>query len=143
MRRVTGDAPPAVGTYDLIVVDEAHRGYTLDRELADAELGWRNENEYVSKYRQVIEYFDAVKVALTATPALHTTEIFGKPVYAYTYRQAVLDGVLIDHEPPIMEFYSRLEIVNPNVTRLTGRFEWSRARSADDGAPIEGAPSSE
>ncbi|GGK95648.1 type I restriction-modification system endonuclease [Deinococcus radiotolerans] len=102
VRRVTGDAPPAVGTYDLIVVDEAHRGYTLDRELADAELGWRNENEYVSKYRQVIEYFDAVKVALTATPALHTTEIFGKPVYAYTYRQAVLDGVLIDHEPPTL-----------------------------------------
>ncbi|GGS37099.1 type I restriction-modification system endonuclease [Deinococcus knuensis] len=101
-RRVTGDTPPSVGTYDLIVVDEAHRGYTLDRELADAELGWRSETEYVSRYRQVLEHFDAVKVALTATPALHTTQIFGKPVFTYTYRQAVLDGVLIDHEPPIL-----------------------------------------
>src|SRR5205823_3706076 len=46
------------------------------------------------------EHFDAVKIALTATPALHTTEIFGLPVFAYTYREAVLDGYLIDHEPP-------------------------------------------
>ena len=28
-------------------------------------------------FSTIIEYFDAVKVALTATPALHTTEIFG------------------------------------------------------------------
>ncbi|WP_197474666.1 type I restriction-modification system endonuclease [Deinococcus puniceus] len=104
VRRVlggAGDGPP-VGQYDLIVVDEAHRGYTLDKELSDVELGWRNEADYVSKYRQVLEHFDAVKVALTATPALHTTQIFGTPIYAYTYRDAVLDGVLIDHEPPIV-----------------------------------------
>ena len=91
---------PNVGTYDLVVVDEAHRGYTLDKDLADAELGWRGEADYVSKYRRVLEHFDAVKIALTATPALHTTEIFGLPVFAYTYREAVLDGYLIDHEPP-------------------------------------------
>lgn len=101
-RRVLGTEPPPVDTYDLIVVDEAHRGYTLDRDLAEAELGWRSEAEYVSKYRQVLEHFDAVKVALTATPALHTTQIFGLPVFAYTYREAVLDGVLIDHEPPLL-----------------------------------------
>jgi type I restriction enzyme, R subunit len=47
-----------------------------------------------------LDYFDAFKVGLTATPALHTTEIFGKPVYTYTYREAVLDGYLVDHEPP-------------------------------------------
>ncbi|PTA69000.1 type I restriction-modification system endonuclease [Deinococcus arcticus] len=102
VRRVLGETPPSVGTYDLIVVDEAHRGYTLDRDLADAELGWRSEADYVSKYRQVLEHFDAVKVALTATPALHTTQIFGKPVFSYSYRDAVLDGVLIDHEPPYL-----------------------------------------
>lgn len=102
VRRVLGDDPPSVGTYDLIVVDEAHRGYTLDKELAEDELGWRSEAEYVSKYRQVLEHFDAVKVALTATPALHTTQIFGLPVFAYTYRDAVLDGYLIDHDPPIL-----------------------------------------
>jgi type I restriction enzyme R subunit len=28
-------------------------------------------------------------------------EIFGKPVFTYSYREAVVDGVLIDHEPPV------------------------------------------
>jgi len=54
----------------------------------------------VSKYRMVIDYFDAYVVGLTATPALHTKEIFGTPVFNYSYREAVLDGYLIDHEPP-------------------------------------------
>ena len=54
----------------------------------------------MSKYRSVIEYFDAVKVALTATPALHTTQIFGAPIYTYSYRTAVVDGFLVDHDAP-------------------------------------------
>ncbi|MEB3267962.1 MAG: type I restriction-modification system endonuclease, partial [Leptolyngbya sp.] len=86
--------------YDCIVVDECHRGYLLDRELSDRELTFRDFNDYVSKYRQVVDYFDAVKIGLTATPALHTTQIFGEPVFRYGYRQAVIDGWLIDHEPP-------------------------------------------
>jgi type I restriction enzyme R subunit len=48
----------------------------------------------------VVEYFDAVKIALTATPALHTTEIFGQPVFKYTYREAVIEGYLVDHDAP-------------------------------------------
>ena len=48
----------------------------------------------------MLDFFDATKVALTATPALHTSEIFGHPVYRYSYRQAVIDGYLIDHLPP-------------------------------------------
>src|SRR5262249_48919560 len=40
------------------------------------------------------------RIALTATPALHTREIFGFPVFYYSYRQAVIDGYLIDHRPP-------------------------------------------
>ena len=31
----------------------------------------------------------------------HTSEIFGDPAYRYSYRQAVVDGYLIDHEPPL------------------------------------------
>ncbi len=93
--------PLPVDTYDCIVVDECHRGYTLDRELSDRELTFRDAKDYVSKYRRVLDYFDAVKIGLTATPALHTVEIFGTPVYQYTYREAVLDGTLIDCEPPI------------------------------------------
>jgi type I restriction enzyme R subunit len=92
---------PTVDTYDLIVVDECHRGYLLDRELSDRELGFRDFNDYVSKYRRVLELFDAVKIGLTATPALHTVEIFGQPVFVYSYREAVVDGYLVDHEPPI------------------------------------------
>jgi type I restriction enzyme, R subunit len=94
------EAPP-VDQYDLMVVDECHRGYLLDRELSDTELSFRNQEDYISKYRRVLEHFDAVKIGLTATPALHTVSIFGDPVFKYSYREAVVDGYLIDHEPPI------------------------------------------
>ncbi len=95
-----GDTKPATSDYDLIIIDEAHRGYIFDKELGEAELLYRDQRDFISKYRSVIEYFDAVKVALTATPALHTTEIFGAPVYTYSYRTAVVDGYLIDHDAP-------------------------------------------
>jgi type I restriction enzyme, R subunit len=91
---------PAVDTYDCIVVDECHRGYGLDRDMNETELRFRDFEDYVSKYRRVLEHFDAVKIGLTATPALHTTQIFGKPTTRYTYREAVIDGYLVDHEPP-------------------------------------------
>jgi len=94
------EAPP-IDQYDLMVIDECHRGYLLDREMSDSELTFRSQDDYVSKYRRVLDYFDAVKVGLTATPALHTTDIFGDPVFRYSYREAVVDGYLIDHEPPI------------------------------------------
>jgi len=93
--------PLPVDQYDCIVVDECHRGYSLDREMTEGELVFRSEKDYISKYTRVLDHFDAVKVGLTATPALHTTEIFGKPVYTYSYRQAVIDGYLIDHAPPV------------------------------------------
>ncbi len=95
-----GNPPPAVDQYDCIIVDECHRGYLLDRELSETELTFRSFEDYVSKYRRVLDYFAAVKIGLTATPALHTTEIFGAPVYTYSYREAVIDGFLVDHEPP-------------------------------------------
>jgi type I restriction enzyme R subunit len=94
-------APPSVDQYDCIVVDECHRGYLLDRELSDTELGFRSYDDYISTYRRVLDYFDAVKIGLTATPALHTTQIFGVPIFAYGYREAVIDGYLVDHEPPV------------------------------------------
>ena len=91
---------PKVDQYDCIVVDECHRGYLLDRMMSDTEITFRSYEDYVSKYRRVLDYFDAFKVGLTATPALHTTDIFGKPAYTYSYREAVIDGYLVDHEPP-------------------------------------------
>ena len=95
-----GETMPGVNDYDLIIIDEAHRGYLLDKEMGDTELLYRDQRDYQSKYRSVIEYFDAVKIALTATPALQTTEIFGQPVFKYTYREAVIEGYLVDHDAP-------------------------------------------
>jgi hypothetical protein len=50
-----------------MIVDECHRGYLLDREMSDAELSFRSQDDYISKYRRVVEHFDAVKIGLTAT----------------------------------------------------------------------------
>ena len=94
------DTMPAVSDYDLVIIDEAHRGYILDKEMGEDEVLYRDQIDYQSKYRCVVEYFDAVKIALTATPALQTTEIFGQPVFKYTYREAVIEGYLVDHDAP-------------------------------------------
>lgn len=89
-----------IDTYDCIIIDEAHRGYNLDKEINEEDLSFKDENDYVGQYKRVIEYFNAYIIGLTATPAYHTTEIFGKPVHNYSYREAVIDGFLTDHEPP-------------------------------------------
>lgn len=94
------DTMPAVTDFDLVIIDEAHRGYILDKEMSEDEILYRDQIDYQSKYRSVMEYFDAVKIALTATPALQTTQIFGQPVYKYTYREAVMEGYLVDHDAP-------------------------------------------
>lgn len=91
---------PAISDYDLLIIDEAHRGYILDKDMSEAEDLYRDQREFQSKYRYITDYFDAVKIGLTATPALHTTAIFGEPVFTYSYREAVTDGYLIDHDAP-------------------------------------------
>ncbi len=102
VKRIFGsDSPPTLDAFDCVIVDEAHRGYTLDQDMTEGELALRDEAQYLSSYRRVLDYFDAVRIGLTATPARHTTDIFGKPIYTYSYREAVADDWLIDHEPPI------------------------------------------
>ena len=66
--------------FDVIVIDECHRSiYTL--------------------WRQVLEYFDAFLVGLTATPAKHTFGFFDQNlVMEYGHEQAVADGVNVDFE---------------------------------------------
>ena len=95
-----GESMPAVTDYDLVIIDEAHRGYILDKEMGDEESLYLDQRDYQSKYRSVVEYFDAVRIALTATPALQTTQIFGPPVFKYSYREAVIEGYLVDHDAP-------------------------------------------
>lgn len=91
-------------------------------------MEFRNQLDYVSSYRRILDHFDAVKIGLTATPALHTTDIFGLPVYRYSYRKAVIDGYLTDQEPPIKivtELTQKGIYLNAGVevTRLTNQGE--------------------
>lgn len=88
------------GMYDFIIVDEAHRGYSEDKEMSDDEMRFYNQTDYISQYRRVVDYFDAVAIGMTATPAFQTVQIFGDPVYSYSYEQGVLDGYLMDHNAP-------------------------------------------
>jgi type I restriction enzyme R subunit len=64
-----------IETFDLVITDECHRSI-------------------YGTWRQVLEYFDAFTVGLTATPSLHTLGFFGKNLVAqYPYERSVVDGV--------------------------------------------------
>ncbi|MBD1558837.1 type I restriction-modification system endonuclease [Vibrio sp. S9_S30] len=104
-RTLKSDEVMPVGRYDCIIVDEAHRGYILDKEQTEGEEKFRSQLDFISAYRRIIDHFDAVKIGLTATTAVHTLDIFGgvkkAPVYRYLYREAVVDGYLCDQDPPL------------------------------------------
>ncbi|MDP9356139.1 MAG: DEAD/DEAH box helicase family protein [Chloroflexota bacterium] len=69
-----------IETFDVIVVDECHRSiYNL--------------------WRQVLEYFDAFLIGLTATPSKQTFGYFDQNlVMEYNHQQAVADGVNVDYD---------------------------------------------
>ncbi|REC94977.1 DEAD/DEAH box helicase family protein [Kushneria indalinina] len=69
-----------VETFDFIVTDECHRSiYGL--------------------WRQVLEYFDASLIGLTATPSKHTLGFFNQNLVAeYPYERSVADGVNVGYE---------------------------------------------
>ena len=69
--------------FDLIIADECHRGYTASETAI---------------WRRVMEYFDAIRVGLTATPAAHTLSLFKEVVYRYSTEQAIEDGYLVDYD---------------------------------------------
>lgn len=69
--------------FDLIVIDECHRGSAKDD----------------SHWREILNYFqNATHIGLTATPKetneASNTEYFGDPVYTYSLRQGIDDGFL-------------------------------------------------
>jgi len=69
--------------FDLIVIDECHRGSSRDE----------------SSWRAVLEYFEpAVQFGMTATPLREESrdsyDYFGNPVYTYSLRQGIEDGFL-------------------------------------------------
>ncbi|HUX36521.1 MAG TPA: DEAD/DEAH box helicase family protein [Rectinemataceae bacterium] len=73
--------------FDLIVVDECHRG------SAAADSAWR----------EILEYFaSATQIGLTATPretkTVSNSEYFGEPIYTYSLRQGIDDGFLAPYK---------------------------------------------
>ena len=69
--------------FDLIIVDECHRGGAKDE----------------SRWREILEYFsEAVQIGLTATPKRKinsdTYKYFGEPVYIYSLKDGIKDGFL-------------------------------------------------
>ncbi len=73
--------------FDLIVVDECHRG------SADEDSAWR----------EILSYFSgATQIGLTATPKetrdVSNIDYFGEPIYSYTLRQGIEDGYLAPYK---------------------------------------------
>lgn len=88
-----------INAFDTVIADECHRGYT---------------SHEVSKWREVLDHFDAVKVGLTATPAAHTTSYFKDVVFRYGYQLAVSDGYLVDYDAVKIESGVRIEGITIN-----------------------------
>lgn len=73
--------------FDLIVIDECHRGSAAD------DAAWR----------EILEYFDkAIQVGLTATPKeteyVSNISYFGEPTYTYSLKQGIEDGFLAPYK---------------------------------------------
>jgi type I restriction enzyme, R subunit len=79
-RIVHYNASVPIETFDIVITDECHRSI-------------------YGTWRQVLDYFDAFTVGLTATPSLHTLGYFGKNLVAqYPYERSVADGVNVGYE---------------------------------------------
>ncbi len=73
--------------FDLIVIDECHRGSAAED----------------SAWREILEYFSsATQIGLTATPKeteyVSNIHYFGKPVYSYSLKQGIHDGFLAPYK---------------------------------------------
>ncbi len=95
-----------IETFDIIIVDETHRSiYNL--------------------WRQVLEYFDARLIGLTATPSKQTFGFFRQNlVMEYGREQAVADGVNVDFDV----FRIRTEITEGGSTVEAGYYVDKRDR---------------
>jgi type I restriction enzyme R subunit len=73
--------------FDLVIVDECHRGSARDE----------------SNWREILEYFEpAFQLGMTATPLRQdnrdTYRYFGNPLYTYSLRQGIDDGFLAPYK---------------------------------------------
>jgi type I restriction enzyme R subunit len=73
--------------FDLIIIDECHRGSAAED----------------SAWREILEHFNtATQIGLTATPKeteyVSNINYFGKPVYSYSLKQGISDGFLAPYK---------------------------------------------
>ncbi|CAD6368400.1 Type I restriction enzyme EcoKI subunit R (fragment) [metagenome] len=92
----------SVGFFDLIISDEAHRSI-------------------FNKYTNLFQYFDAIQIGLTATPAnmlsRNTYEFFecdeGDPTFGYEYDEAVKEGYLAPYAAYPVQTHFQLKGIRP------------------------------
>ena len=101
--------------FDLIVVDECHRGSAAED----------------SAWREILEYFSsAAQIGLTATPRetkeISNIDYFGEPIYTYSLRQGIDDGFLAPYKVIRVGFNVDLEGWRP-VAGMTDK----------DGNPVD------
>tara|TARA_B000000532_G_C18870797_1_gene408330 strand:- start:153 stop:2546 length:2394 start_codon:yes stop_codon:yes gene_type:complete len=89
--------------FDVIIVDECHRGGASDE----------------SSWRAILEYFEpAVQIGLTATPKrdanVDTYAYFGDPIYEYSLKQGIEDGYLTPYKVKRITDTLDEYIYNPN-----------------------------
>jgi type I restriction enzyme R subunit len=95
------------GFFDLIVIDECHRG------SAAADSAWR----------EILNHFSgATQIGLTATPKeteyVSNTDYFGEPVFTYSLRQGISDGFLAPYKVIKVHIDRDVEGYRPELGQL-------------------------
>jgi type I restriction enzyme, R subunit len=93
--------------FDLIVVDECHRGSAAED----------------SAWREILDYFSsATQIGMTATPKetkyVSNIHYFGKPVYSYSLKQGIQDGFLAPYKVIKVHIDRDLEGYRPELGKV-------------------------
>ena len=95
------------GFFDLIVIDECHRGSAAED----------------SAWREILEYFgSATQIGLTATPKetkyVSNIDYFGEPVFSYSLKQGIRDGFLAPYKVVRVHIDRDVEGYRPEMGQL-------------------------
>ncbi len=101
--------------FDLIVIDECHRG------SADADAAWR----------EILNHFSsATQIGMTATPKetkyASNIHYFGKPVYSYTLKEGIHDGFLAPYK-----------VIKVHIDKDVAGYRPERGKTDKDGQEVE------
>ena len=101
--------------FDLIVIDECHRGSAAED----------------SAWREILEYFEsATQIGMTATPKetkyVSNIAYFGDPIYSYSLKQGIRDGFLAPYK-----------VVKVHIDRDVAGYRPEKGQLDRDGQPVE------